>query len=68
MSREDSAFWFQAGEWDRRAKDATTVEARRFYYEREARIWAQKAKKADADEAQRNAPGYSDSLFSFLTK
>jgi hypothetical protein len=32
------------------------------------RIWAQKAKKADADEAQRNAPGYSDSLFSFLTK
>jgi len=67
MSGGDSTFWCQAREWDRRAKDATD-EPRKSYYEREAQIWAQKAKKADADEAQRNAPGYSDSLFSFLTK
>jgi hypothetical protein len=67
MSRDSSAFWYQARESDRRAKDATD-EPRRSYYEREARIWAQKARQADADEAYRNAPGYSDSLFGFLTK
>jgi hypothetical protein len=50
------------------SEQANVVGARKSYYENEARFWTQKAEKADADEAHRKAAGYSDSLFSFLTK
>jgi hypothetical protein len=64
MTGNDSEFlWYQATEWDRRAKAAS--ELRRSYYEKEAKFWTQKAEKADGAEASRNAPGYSDSLFGF---
>jgi hypothetical protein len=66
MSTDSAFFWKQASECSRRAKDAT--EPRKSYYENEARFWTQKAEKADAGEAHRKAAGYSDSLFSFLTK
>jgi hypothetical protein len=66
MSSDSAFFWYRASEYGRRAKDAT--EPRRSYYEKEARFWSQQAETADADEAHRKAAGYSDSLFSFLTK
>jgi hypothetical protein len=66
MSSDAAFFWHEASECGGRAKDAT--EPRRSYYEKEARFWSQRAEKADADEAHRKAAGYSDSLFSFLTK